>query len=254
MSLWYCPLPVTRTRFLLLAGVLMVAALGASPAASSAACVQPYCPSHTLTVVRAGFGSGAVASSPAGIECGAKCAAPYQEGTAVSLTAKAAAGSVFTGWSGGGCHGTKACVVTIVADTTVTATFRPKGNSRGGELPEAIAHVTRRRVPVRRGKAKLRLRCDGDAACHGTLKLTTRVRRGHIGKGHRRKRRRIVIGRAHFDLAAGASAAIKVKLNRRGRHILKKRRKLKAIATGPGLVSSKVKLKPVKRHHRNHRR
>lgn len=211
--------------------------------------MPPYCPSHTLTVVKAGFGTGTVTSSPAGIECGAKCGAAYQEGTVVTLTAKAASDSTFHGWSGGGCHhGGKTCTLAVTADTTVTATFKPKGKSGGGE-PAAIAHVTRRKVPVRRGKAKLRLQCVGDVACHGTLKLTTKVK---VRKGHKKKRKRVVIARAPFDLAAGASTTIKVKLNRRGRRILKKRKKLKAQATGPGLISSKVKLKRVKKKH--HRR
>src|SRR5207249_3256882 len=34
-----------------------------------------------------------------------------------------AAGSVFTGWSGGGCTGTGACTVTLTSATTITATF-----------------------------------------------------------------------------------------------------------------------------------
>jgi hypothetical protein len=242
---------VTRTKFLLLAGVLGVAALASSPASASAAsCVHPYCPSYTLTVKKTGDGAGTVTSSPAGIECGAKCAASYEEGTVVTLTAKAAGGSTFNGWSGGGCHhGGKTCTVTVTADTTVTATFKSKGKSGGGE-PAAIAHVARRKVPVRRGRAKLRLRCIGDTACHGTLKLTTKIK---VRKGHKKKRRRIVIGRAPFHIEAGATTRIKVKLNKRGRRILKRRHRhwLKARATGPGLVSSKVKLKRVKKkHHR----
>src|SRR5205807_2293496 len=40
-----------------------------------------------------------------------------------TLTATPAAGSMFTGWSGGGCAGTGACTVTMNAATTVTAGF-----------------------------------------------------------------------------------------------------------------------------------
>src|SRR5439155_11273577 len=61
-------------------------------------------------------------SSPAGITCGTSCSASYASGTAVTLTATPAAGSVFTGWSGD-CTGTGACAVTLSAATTVTATF-----------------------------------------------------------------------------------------------------------------------------------
>jgi hypothetical protein len=41
----------------------------------------------------------------------------------VTLTARADLGSSFGGWSGGGCSGTGTCVVTLNANTTVTATF-----------------------------------------------------------------------------------------------------------------------------------
>src|SRR5207244_10398538 len=54
----------------------------------------------TLTVSKAGTGAGTVTSSPAGITCGATCAASFTSGTAVTLTAAPAAGSTFTGWSG----------------------------------------------------------------------------------------------------------------------------------------------------------
>ena len=80
-------------------------------------------PPVTLTVVRAGSGGGTVTSSPAGIDCGSACSASFGEGTVVTLTATPAAGSTFTGWSGGGCSGTGACHVTLGSDTTVTATF-----------------------------------------------------------------------------------------------------------------------------------
>jgi hypothetical protein len=80
-------------------------------------------PRHTLTVSKAGTGSGSVGSVPGGISCGATCDADFEEGTSVTLTAVAAANSTFTGWSGGGCSGTGTCRVTVSADTTVTATF-----------------------------------------------------------------------------------------------------------------------------------
>lgn len=78
---------------------------------------------QTLTVTKAGTGTGTVTSSPAGINCGGDCSEPYAAGTVVTLTAAASVGSTFTGWSGGGCTGTGPCVVTMSAATTVTATF-----------------------------------------------------------------------------------------------------------------------------------
>jgi len=79
--------------------------------------------SFTLTVNKSGTGSGTVGSSPAGINCGATCSGSYTSGTSVVLTAVAASGSTFAGWSGGGCTGTGTCTVTMSAATTVTASF-----------------------------------------------------------------------------------------------------------------------------------
>jgi hypothetical protein len=76
----------------------------------------------TLTVAKAGTGSGTVTSSPAGISCGSDCSEPYAPGTVVTLTAAAASGSSFAGWSGA-CSGTASCQLTMSAARSVTATF-----------------------------------------------------------------------------------------------------------------------------------
>jgi List-Bact-rpt repeat protein len=76
-----------------------------------------------LTVNRLGAGTGMVVSSPAGINCGGVCTASFGDGAVVTLTATASAGSIFAGWSGGGCSGTGPCTVTVTSATTVTATF-----------------------------------------------------------------------------------------------------------------------------------
>src|SRR5581483_4671155 len=60
---------------------------------------------QALSVVLTGNGGGAVASDPAGIDCGATCTARFAPGTSVTLTATAAADSTFAGWSGA-CTGT----------------------------------------------------------------------------------------------------------------------------------------------------
>jgi hypothetical protein len=83
----------------------------------------PTCSVHRLTAVKSGNGSGLVTSTPAGISCGAACSFLFGNGTSVVLHAAASSGSVFTGWSGGGCSGTGTCTVTVDADKTVTATF-----------------------------------------------------------------------------------------------------------------------------------
>ncbi|MEM2873870.1 MAG: MopE-related protein [Candidatus Nanoarchaeia archaeon] len=76
---------------------------------------------YTLTVSKAGTGSGTVTG--AGINCGADCSETYASGTSVTLTASAASGSVFAGWSGAGCSGTGTCNIIMDATKAVTATF-----------------------------------------------------------------------------------------------------------------------------------
>ena len=60
---------------------------------------------YTLSVNKAGTGTGVVTSSPAGINCGSDCSESYNSGTSITLTATPDASSTFTGWSGA-CTGT----------------------------------------------------------------------------------------------------------------------------------------------------
>jgi hypothetical protein len=77
---------------------------------------------ETLTVSRGGDGSGSVTSNPAGISCGGACSHSYTHGTKVTLTATAATGSHFSGWSGP-CTGTGSCTVTMNHAYLATASF-----------------------------------------------------------------------------------------------------------------------------------
>ncbi|HEX4332105.1 MAG TPA: FG-GAP-like repeat-containing protein [Usitatibacter sp.] len=76
--------------------------------------------SFTLSVSLAGSGIGAV-SGP-GIDCGSDCSEGFTSGATAMLTASAAVGSTFMGWSGA-CSGTDACFLTMDGDKNVVATF-----------------------------------------------------------------------------------------------------------------------------------
>jgi hypothetical protein len=76
----------------------------------------------TLKVKKEGTGTGTVTSSPSGINCGGACSAEFEEGTEVTLTKSAAAGSEFVSWSGA-CAGAGSCKVTMSAAKEVTASF-----------------------------------------------------------------------------------------------------------------------------------
>ncbi|HEU4780844.1 MAG TPA: cellulase family glycosylhydrolase [Steroidobacteraceae bacterium] len=94
-----------------------------------------------LTVTRAGVGTGTVTSMPAGIACGTTCSANYSSGTSVTLTAAAASGSTFAGWSGA-CTGTGACTTSMTAARNVTATFNTSGTGTTCANPVTFTNNT----------------------------------------------------------------------------------------------------------------
>lgn len=78
---------------------------------------------RALVLKHVGNGSGSVTSLPEGIDCGATCTAGFERDQTVQLTASAAIGSHFAGWTGG-CSGSgESATVLIDANRTCTARF-----------------------------------------------------------------------------------------------------------------------------------
>lgn len=207
-------------------------------AMDAAKLVEPrFVPVFKLTVSRSGDGAGTVTSTPAAIDCGATCAAELAAGEAVTLTAVAASGSHFVGWTGD-CTGTGACRVAMTAARAVGAEFAPDAPATrpGGEGPKAppggppapapIPAGVPRVAPVatvRHGSAILRISCSKGGTCSGRVKLIVKAKGG-----------KFTAGTARYAVGPGRSKSIAVKLTRRARGLLA-RGAVKAEVGGAGL-------------------
>ena len=221
---------------------------------------------HDLTVNTAGAGSGSVSCD------GGACAASYPENTTVTLTAAAAPGSAFAGWSGAGCSGAGSCVVTINADTTVTATFDivtpppppPDGGDNGDSTPPAETCVTNAALCkpgllianpaawVKGNKALLKVRCRGEqgARCRSTLKLIARI------KIHGKKKN-VLVGKSKYNLPTNSAVRVlRAKLTHGGLKLVRRAGQagLTVKLVGKGAKNRVVKLKQQggkgKSHHK----
>jgi streptogramin lyase len=79
----------------------------------------------TYDLAVANGGNGMVTGSPAGINCGATCAASYASGTPVTLTATPDYGFTFTGWSGDCSGNASTCTLSMDTSKNVIAAFSP---------------------------------------------------------------------------------------------------------------------------------
>ena len=129
-------------------------------------------PRFVLTVNKtgAGSGNGSVSSSPAGISCGTDCSEPYDSGTSVTLTASAAGGATFAGWSGCNTVSGATCTVTMSAARTVTATLQPGRwqPSHGPPFPPA-ANTRACAFPTGRRSARDGTSSDSSAMARGLI-------------------------------------------------------------------------------------
>lgn len=111
-----------------------------------------------LRISVGGDGSGTIGSEPPGIDCGEDCEQAFPRDRAVTLTADANEGSVFTGFSGA-CRGGNPCVLRLTAPSSIKASFaiahtltvvvEGPGNVRGGAAgnPDGIYCGTQGPVP-----------------------------------------------------------------------------------------------------------
>ena len=113
-------------------------------------------------------GSGKVTG--VGISCPRDCTEAYAAGTAVTLSARAASGSRFSGWSGA-CSGTRPCRLTMSANRTVSARFkllRPNTRIAKASIAsakrkasfrfKAVGKATRYQCALERGRKKARFK------------------------------------------------------------------------------------------------
>lgn len=98
----------------------------------------PTEPAHRLEVQLKGAGEGTVSSQPFGISCGNACAAEYNVGEEVVLTAIPAPGSAFVAWTG--CNRTAGgrCTAILGSDRTVSAEFGLAAAAVSGQSAEVL--------------------------------------------------------------------------------------------------------------------
>ncbi|HEX6754222.1 MAG TPA: hypothetical protein VF093_11640 [Solirubrobacterales bacterium] len=183
------------------------------------------------------------------------CAAAYPELTELVLVATANPGSQFAGWSAP-CAGDPCELPPLEEDTVVTATFNlvpsiPGGGGSGGGGGAGTPAPATTPLPgklsvsgaalFQGGKAVLRLSCKGQGPCKGSLKLIAKLK---VGKA---KAKNVEIGKASFNLAAGASTTLKVKLAGAAKKVLGKAKTVKATVSGAGVIKSAVTIKPTAR-------
>jgi hypothetical protein len=139
-------------------------------------------PTFPLTVTKAGTGSGTVTSSDGKINCGLDCSDSYLSGSVVTLSAAAASGFVFSGWSVNGsvsvCGTSPTCTLTVVADTSVTASF----NSAPPTFNLTTVRVGSGSGTVTSGDGKINCgaTCSASYADNSTVTLTATAARNSV--------------------------------------------------------------------------
>ena len=114
---------------------------------------------YALMVEKNGTGSGTVVSNPPGIDCGTDCIDVYGQGKLITLTPIPDLFSAIVGWSGGGCSGTDVCILNLMEDVTVTATFdlSPKEGTVGTQITSSDSRLGPKRGKILIGGATTKI-------------------------------------------------------------------------------------------------
>jgi PKD repeat protein len=134
-------------------------------------------------------------------------------------------------------------VTSAAAQQTITVAGTPASGGPGPEQPKPQPQPQPQPKPQppalpapalsgpavdAKGTLSVKVACPaGGAACTGKLELTVKVKQKVKGKA---KTVTVKLGTASFDVAAGQSKAIKLKLSAKGRSLLKRQRRLSAVA------------------------
>ncbi|MBL8524645.1 MAG: hypothetical protein JNN20_13215 [Betaproteobacteria bacterium] len=130
----------------------------------------------SLSVTKAGTGSGSVVSTPSGINCPTACAANFVFGTNVSLQASPSVGSTFTQWTGL-CSGmaptsavtlntTSSCVASFAINTYAVT---PSAGSNGSISPSSVQMVNHGAVTTFVVSPNANFGATMGGTCGGTL-------------------------------------------------------------------------------------
>lgn len=110
--------------------------------------------------------------------------------------------------------------------------------SEPGQVAQRVGIATAAKIArVKRGRALLKLRCRGGGPCKGVVQLRVK------GK---------LIGKARFSIASGRARVVRVRLNRRGKKLLRRarRHRLRVKLRGRGVKRRTVLLKQVRQARR----
>ena len=150
---------------------------------ATATFAQSALTTYALSVSKSGTGTGTVTANTGGINCGSTCSGSYNSGTTVTLTATAATGSTFTGWSGGVCTGTGTCAVNMTAARSATATFTT--TSGGTTFPLSVTKAGTRTgtVTSNTGGINCGSTCSATVAAGTSVTLTAAAASGSTFSG-----------------------------------------------------------------------